>query len=183
MKHERRPVVAVVGSARVDDEDRRAQLRDLGAALMAGGFRLVTGGLGGTMEAVSLGARSSEDWREGMILGVVPSYRHDEANQYCDVVIPSGLQVGRNLLVVSTADVVVAVGGGAGTLSEIALAWQLKRPIIALGDDGWAGRVAGQRLDQRSPDPVHRVGTVAEVIEACLRLWPLAARATDIRAH
>ena len=183
MNESRVPVVAVIGSARVDDDLLVGQLRELGAALMAAGFRLVTGGLGGTMEAVSEGARSSDHWREGRILGVVPSYLHAEANRYCDVVIPSGLQVGRNLLVVSIADVVVAVGGGAGTLSEIALAWQLKRPTIALGRGGWAGRVSGERLDSRLPDPIHPAETVAEAVDACRRLWPLAAAATDIRAH
>jgi len=183
MKAGRRPVVAVVGSARVEDEQLRAQLHDLGSALMSAGFRLVTGGLSGTMEAVSAGARASEDWEDGRVIGVVPSYRHSEANEYCDIVIPTGQQVGRNLLVVATAHVVVAVGGGAGTLSEIALAWQLKRPIVTMGDSGWAGRVAGERLDARLEQPIHAANSVAEVVEACIRLWPTVADATDIRAH
>lgn len=183
MTADRRPTVAVIGSARVEDPTLQTTLRELGAALMESGFRLVTGGLGGTMSLVSEGARSSSSWAEGRIIGIVPSYCHAEANPFCDIVIPSGLQVGRNLLVVSTADVVVAVGGGAGTLSEIALAWQLKRPVIALGSDGWAGRVAGERLDQRLVDPIHAVSTVREAVQACSRLWPLASTATDIRAH
>ncbi len=178
----RRPVVAVVGSARIEDA-QRVLLRKLGGALMEAGFRLVTGGLGGTMEAVSEGARCSTAWSEGRIIGVIPSHLHDDANAYCDIVIPSGLQVGRNLLVVSIADVVVAVGGGAGTLSEIALAWQLKRPLVALGKTGWAGRLGGERLDHRVDQPIEAAATVGEAVAACERLWPLGARAQDIQAH
>lgn len=113
-------------------------------------------------------------------MGVVPSYRHDEANRFVDIVIPSGLQVGRNLLVVSTADVVVAVGGGAGTLSEIALAWQLRRPVVAFGDGGWAGRLAGERLDHRHEQAIHPARTIGEVVAACDRLWPGASQTTMI---
>lgn len=178
----RRRVVAVVGSARVEDALARERIRRLGERLISGGFRLVTGGLGGTMALASEGARRSTAWREGMVVGVVPSYRHDEANVHCDIVVPSGLQVGRNLVVVAMADVVVAVGGGAGTLSEIALAWQLRRPVVALGGDGWAGRLAGERLDGRQESPVHAAATVAEAVGLCRQLANRPSDSHDIEA-
>ena len=90
-----------------------------------------------------------------------------------DVVIPTGVGLARNLLVVSAADVVVAVGGGSGTLSEIALAWQLGRPIIALSScEGWAARMVGERLDERRADEVLEGASVEEVIRLAVAQCP-----------
>ena len=69
--------------------------------------------------------------------------------------MPTGLGIARNILVVRTADVVIAIGGGAGTLSEIAIAWQLGRTVIAIEDSGgWASQLAGKHLDDRRTDPI-----------------------------
>ena len=73
----------------------------------------------------------------------------EPAINHADVIIPTGLDAYRNALV-ANSEVVVAIGGGAGTLSEMAFAWQFKRPIIAIGNEGWADRLAGESLDRRS---------------------------------
>ena len=177
---ERRRVVGVIGDARLEDAGRIEEARALGAGLLAAGFRIVTGGLGGVMEAVSFGARHSPHWRDGLIVGVIPSYRTSDANPWCDIVIPTGMQLARNILVVSTADVVVALGGGTGTLSELAMASQLGKPIVALGAHGWAGRVAGELLDGRCTTPVHGCGSVDEVIAACVALTTAVHESGDI---
>jgi uncharacterized protein (TIGR00725 family) len=177
---ERYPVAAVIGDARLDDPQRIAESRQLGAALLTAGFRIVTGGLGGVMEAVSFGARHCSHWRDGLIVGVVPSYRASDANRWCDIVIPTGMQLARNVLVVAAADVVIAVGGGAGTLSEIALASQLGKPIVALGSHGWAGRVAGEVLDARSAAVVRSCQSVDEAVAACIELLAVAGEGGDI---
>ncbi len=90
---------------------------------------LVTGGLSGVMKAVSAGFKSSG----GTTLGILPTYDKADANQHIDIVIPSGMGLARNVLVVKTADVVVALPGGAGTLSEIAYCLQFAIPVISLG--------------------------------------------------
>lgn len=162
------PVVSVVGDASLAGDADRAVAQALGHALMDAGFRLVTGGMGGVMAAVSEGARASSAWREGRIIGILPSYKGAESNAFCDIVIPTGLQLGRNVLVVAAADVVLAIGGGAGTLSELALAWQLGKPIVVLGQRGWAGRVAGECLDGRSDQPIHAADSVANAVDACV---------------
>jgi uncharacterized protein (TIGR00725 family) len=162
--------VAVIGSATAPSPELEALCRTLGDALMHAGWRLVTGGCGGVMAAVSRGARHSTAWQEGRILGIVPSYQHSQANPYCDIVIPSGLQLGRNVLVVSSAAVVIALDGGAGTLSEIAMAWQLGRPVIALTATGWAGELAGRCLDARSDRAVIAAANVAQAIAHCRSL-------------
>ncbi|HEX4417716.1 MAG TPA: TIGR00725 family protein [Kofleriaceae bacterium] len=176
----RRPIVAIIGDARLEDPQRVEEAHRLGAALLAAGFRIVTGGLGGVMEAVSFGARHSSHWREGLIIGVIPSYRVADANPWCDVVIPTGMQLARNVLVVSTADVVLAVGGGAGTLSEIAMASQLGKPLVALGPHGWAGRVAGEPLDGRSTAPIRGCQSVDEAVAACCELLANVRDSGDI---
>jgi len=121
---------------------------DLGRALVDAGYRIVTGGLGGVMEAACLGARQAGAYREGDTVALLPGHLADSANAYVDIVIPTGLDHARNALI-SQADAVVAVGGGAGTLSEIALAWVHRRLVLAYRLPGWSGRVADAPLDPR----------------------------------
>ncbi|GMV43172.1 MAG: hypothetical protein AMXMBFR64_48880 [Myxococcales bacterium] len=159
------PVVSVVGSASGLAPGSVHAIERLGHLLMEAGCRLVTGGLGGVMEAVSRGARQSPAWSEGRVVGILPSYDASLANAWSDIVVPSGLGVARNVLVVSCADVVVAVSGGAGTLSEVALAWQLRKPIVCLATHGgWADRLGGEALDGRRLDTIHAVHSPDDVV-------------------
>lgn len=152
---ERRLIGAVVGCAR-DGSEGEADAEALGRALVDAGFRVVSGGLGGVMRAASRGARSSEIYRPGDVIGVLPGYRADDANEFVDIPICTGLQHGRNLIVAATGDVVFAVGGRSGTLSEIALAWTLGKPVLCVGTaEGWASELAGRRIDDRREDQVH----------------------------
>lgn len=176
----RLPVVSVIGDARLDDPATITQARATGAALIEAGFRIVTGGLGGVMEEVSRGARTSPSWSDGRIIGMIPSYRAADANPWCDVVIPTGMQMGRNVLVVAAGDVVLAIGGGAGTLSEIAIAWQLGRPIVALGSRGWAGRLAGEAIDGRSAEPIFAAHDIPSAIQRCRELAGRPCTSGDI---
>ncbi len=132
------------------------------AALEAGrlaidvGFRVLTGGLGGVMEAACRGARASKRYREGDTVGLLPGHDPRAANSFVDIVIPTGLGHLRNALV-AHADAVIAVGGGAGTLSEMAMAWIHNRIIVGLELPGWSGELAGLPIDprQRFPDTPH----------------------------
>jgi uncharacterized protein (TIGR00725 family) len=112
------------------------------------GYRVVTGGLHGVMEAASMGAHESSRYREGDTVGILPHDDPGEANQWVDVVVATGMNHARNALV-ANADAVIAIGGGAGTLSEIAFAWTLRRLVVALELPGWADRLAGAPLDER----------------------------------
>lgn len=145
----RRRVVSVIGDAGVLPETptyRTAE--ELGRLLVDSGFRVMTGGLRGVMEAASRGAHASALYREGDTIGIVPHLDPEEANPWVDIAIGSGLDHARNTLV-ANADAVIAVGGGAGTLSEICFAWMFKRLVIAVRGQGWADRLGGQRLDAR----------------------------------
>jgi uncharacterized protein (TIGR00725 family) len=166
----RRKVVAVIGGAHAPEAEL-AVAEELGRALVDAGFRIVTGGLGGVMAAASRGARSSSAWCDGDVIGVLPGLVAEEANAWVDVVIATGMNHARNVVVVATGDVVVAVGGGAGTLSELALAWQHQKHVVALQVGvGWSARLAGECLDDRRDDRVHGAATAAEAVEVVQRL-------------
>lgn len=146
---DRRRMVAVIGDGGVAAGSPKYVLaRDIGRVLCERGFRIVTGGLGGVMEAASLGARESSAWTPGSVIALLPGFDPDQANAYADVVIPTGLDHLRNSLV-AQADAVVAIGGGAGTLTEIGLAWIYRRLIVALRIEGWSGELADRRIDER----------------------------------
>lgn len=145
----RRKVVAVVGDASIPSGSPKDVLaEEIGRALVDAGYRVMTGGLGGVMESACRGAKSSARYAQGDTIGILPGHDPAEANPYIDIAIPSGLNHVRNS-VVAHADAMIAIGGGAGTMSEICLAWAYKRLIIAMRVDGWSGRVAGQRIDDR----------------------------------
>ena len=133
--------VAVVGPGEADAEaERDAELvgRELGSA----GAVVVCGGLGGVMAAACRGAREAG----GTTLGLLPGGTRDGANPWVSVAVATGMGELRNGLIVRTADAVVAVRGGFGTLSEIALALKLGRPVVGLGT--WELDAPIERLDE-----------------------------------
>lgn len=145
----RRAVISVIGDAGARPGSAVYEAaREVGKLAVDAGFRVMTGGLGGVMEAASRGAHESARYREGDTIGVLPHLDPAEANPWVDIVLATGLDHARNTLV-ANGDAVVAVGGGAGTLSEIAFAWMFKRLIVAVRGGGWAERLGDQRLDGR----------------------------------
>jgi len=119
--------IGVAGASRpepavVDQAER------LGRRLAEGGAVVVCGGGPGVMEAVCRGARSAG----GTTVGILPGLDRAEGNPYLTVSLPTGLGQGRNLLLVRSSDAMVAVGGGFGTLSEIALALRTGTPVVGL---------------------------------------------------
>ena len=173
----RRPIVAVIGNARSDPRTRCYRMaRELGRRLVEDGFRVLTGGLGGVMEAACRGARESAAYRPGDTIGLLPGLDPADANPYVDIALATGLGDLRNGLI-ANADAVIALGGGAGTLSELALAWMKRRLIVAIRSEGWAGDVMGTRLDHRSrkvkiqDDRVFEAETPDEAVQIVSRLW------------
>lgn len=160
----RRPQVAVIGSASGPDA-LMDEAQALGRALVDEGWRIVCGGLGGVMRAVARGAHDSPRATGADVVGVLPGLHAADANPWIDIVLPTGLQHARNVLVVAAADVVVALGGGAGTLSEISMAWQHHKPVVALtSHGGWAAELAGRTLDHRRDERVLPASGVEEAV-------------------
>jgi len=125
----RAPVVAVVGPGRDASAEELAAAEAAGAAIAEAGAVLVCGGLGGVMEAACRGARSEG----GTTIGLLPGTDREDANGWVVLALPTGLGEGRNALIVRAADAVVAIGGGFGTLSEIALALRAGVPVHGVG--------------------------------------------------
>lgn len=120
-------MIAICGAGQCDG-GTAALAEIVGRGVAAGGATLICGGLGGVMAAACRGARAAG----GLTIGLLPGSDTSAANP--DVVVPiaTGLGEGRNLLIVSSADVVIAIGGEYGTLSEIALARKIGRTVIGL---------------------------------------------------
>ena len=164
-----RALIAVIGIGTLEEKDPLYHIgMELGKLIIDEGFRLVTGGLGGIMEAASKGAHMSEKYREGDVIGLLPGSEKGSANRFVDIPIPTGLGIGRNMII-TNSDAVIAVGGGAGTLSEIAFAWQKGKLVIAMDVEGWSGRVAGTNLDGRvrndlPNDRIFKASTAKEAV-------------------
>lgn len=163
--------VAVVGSGTCDpDEERLAE--EVGRRLAEGGVLVVTGGLGGVMAAASRGAQMAG----GTTVGILPGETRAGANPWLSVAIPTGLGEGRNLLVVRAANALVVVGGEYGTLSEIAFALKIGRPVVGLKT--WELRRHGEaRADpgvRPADDPASAVVLAIELARSLVPAAPSA---------
>jgi uncharacterized protein (TIGR00725 family) len=138
------PYVAVVGPGEATAEEI-ATAEEVGRLLAARGAVVVCGGLGGVMEAACRGAKEGG----GRTVGILPGGDRAAANPHVDVAIATGLGEARNALVVRAADVVIAVGGAYGTLSEIALALKTGTPVVGVRSWELAGRPLKEARDAR----------------------------------
>jgi uncharacterized protein (TIGR00725 family) len=116
------------------------------------------------MEAVCKGVKQSQNTFDGQTIGILPTSKAEMANPFIDITIPTGMDIARNFLIVETADIIIAAGGGAGTLSEIAIAWQLKKKVLCVTlFDGWAKELAGRDLDKRQSGLLVPVSSIDEI--------------------
>jgi uncharacterized protein (TIGR00725 family) len=120
--------VGVVGAGDADPETASAA-EEVGRLIAERGGVVVCGGLTGVMEAACRGAKSAG----GTTIGILPTEDRRHANPFVDVAVATGMGEMRNALIVRTVDVVIAVGGEYGTLSEIAFALRIGRPVVSLG--------------------------------------------------
>jgi hypothetical protein len=147
------PYVAVVGQGDATPEEADAA-QEVGRRLAEVGAVVVCGGLGGVMAAACRGAADAG----GLTIGILPGTDRGAANEWARVVIPTGMGEMRNALVVRAADAVIAVGGGYGTLSEVALA--LKTGVPVVGINPWP------------IDGIVQVGSPRDAVQTALALAP-----------
>jgi uncharacterized protein (TIGR00725 family) len=161
----RRRLVAVCG-----ESDPQTSLADLafevGCGIAERGAVLLCGGMTGVMEHAARGARAAG----GLTIGLLPTEDPEDANEYIDVAIASGIGQARNAILARTADGVIAIGGGLGTLSEVALALRNHRPIIGL-------RTWRFDRERRTEPDLPVAGSPAEALE-----WLFAQMAGRARA-
>lgn len=188
----RRLIVAVVGNAASPQPEDCSAIGktkwdlafELGKALVDNGYRVLTGGGRGVMRAACAGAHASEKYREGDTIAICPSYDFDTANDFADIVIPTGIDMARNLII-GNSEVVVAVGGGSGTLNEISAAWKFGRLVLAYKNaEGWSSALADHPLDDAIrydtfEDKIWGVTSAQEVIQKIEELYLLHNKAFD----
>ncbi|TMK77096.1 MAG: TIGR00725 family protein [Actinobacteria bacterium] len=141
--------ISVIGSG--SEHETRAE--EVGRLLAERGCTVVTGGLGEVMAAAARGAKKAG----GTTIGILPGESRSDANEWIDHTVVTGIGHARNLAVVASGDVVVAVGGSWGTLAEIGFARRLGRPVVIL-EPGW--QVEGEGIE--------RAGTPQEAVELAL---------------
>ena len=128
---------------------------------------LISGGLGGVMEAASRGAKDGG----GFVVGIVPQDDKGAANEFCDTVIATGMGFARDFVTAYSADAIVIVGGGAGTMIEVAAAYQKGIPIIAIkGTGGMADRLVDTYIDDRKVEPILGENTPQKAVERAFAL-------------
>jgi uncharacterized protein (TIGR00725 family) len=131
----------------------------VGRGIAEAGAVLVCGGMGGVMEAAAGGAMKAG----GKTVGILPTSSRLEGNPYLTIAVATGMGEARNAVVVRTADVVIAVHGEFGTLSEIALALKMGKPVVGLGT--WELRKAGETVDG-----IVRATSAEDAVAKALRL-------------
>jgi hypothetical protein len=138
--------VAMIGPRDADARQKESAYR-IARSLAQAGVPLLCGGKNGGMEAAARGAQDGG----GIVVGLLPEADTSGANPYLTVAIPTGMGITRNSLIAHGAVCLVAVGGGLGTLSEIALGAQLGKPVFAMLN---APKVAGVQYFDEAEDLV-----------------------------
>jgi uncharacterized protein (TIGR00725 family) len=151
-------IIAVIGDSSCSPEEAKLA-ESVGELLAQRGATIVCGGLGGVMEAVCRGAKS----KGGLTVGILPGKNSSTANPWVDIPVVTSIGEARNVAVVKSAQAVIAIGGGYGTLSEIAYA--LKNSIPVIGLNTWSLSRNGQE-----DDSITRVQSATEAVDKAISL-------------
>lgn len=155
-----RKVIAVIGESEASDETIKLA-HEVGTLIAEREGILICGGFGGVMKAAAEGAQKAG----GLTIGVLPNYEKDSANEFIDIAITSGMGHARNVIITSSADGVIAIGGRYGTLSEIAFARKLGKPVMTLSsfEIHKDGKLQGDILSADTPR--HAVSRLWKIME------------------
>jgi len=140
---------------------------DVGVEIAKSDSVLITGGLGGVMTAAAHGAHNAN----GLTIGIIPQNDARMANEFCDIVIPTGMGLARDFLNALSADGVIIVGGGSGTLSETTAAYMYSKPLVAIKNlDSSVDQYIDSFLDHRENVKIIGVETPQEAVKKVLEL-------------
>lgn len=161
----RRQILVIGNNEDTFSPDLEKLAYEIGSEIARSNSVLITGGLGGVMKAACHGAHDEG----GLTVGIIPQNDPSYANEFCDIVIPSGIGLARDFLTALSGDGVIVVGGGSGTLSEICAAYMHKKPITALKNSGGiATQFSDQYLDGRKHIKIKGVSTAKEAVDYIL---------------
>lgn len=176
-KTKRKLQIGVIGSAARSEYGRnggasvviKKVAEEIGFLLASRGAVVVTGGKGGIMQATAKGAKRGG----GVTVGVVKGNRRGVANSSIDVEMLTGMLADGldELFLVLMSDALIVLGGGAGTLQEITIAYRNKKPIVVLdGMNGWGEKLAGSFLDERRLVKIVRASNPQDAVNKALSL-------------
>jgi uncharacterized protein (TIGR00725 family) len=151
-------IIAVIGNSSCSPEEAKLA-ETVGELLAQQGVTVICGGLSGVMEAVCRGAKS----KGGLTVGILPGQDSSTANPWVDIPVVTGIGEARNVVVVKSAQAVIAIGGSYGTLSEIAYALKSNIPVIGLNT--WSLSRNGQE-----DDSIIRVQSATEAVDKAIAL-------------
>jgi len=136
--------IGVIGNKEVGTKSVWSTALQVGREIARSDAILICGGLTGVMEAAAKGAKEAG----GITVGIIPGSMKNEANPYIGIAIATGIGYARNAIIATTSDALIVVGGGPGTMSEIALALNLEKPVVALENSGGvADLLAEKKID------------------------------------
>jgi uncharacterized protein (TIGR00725 family) len=177
-----KPIISVIGDTHMEPGGAKWNTaEELGEKLTTAGYRIMTGGLGDLPKAIAKGARKSPSYIDGTLITILPGFDPSIAQDYADIVIATGLDQARNLII-ANSDAILAIGGGAGTLTEIAYAWSLKRLIIAFDLPGWSSSLGNHKIDDRTrytdipEDRLYKINTCNDALEQLSQYLPKYTR-------
>ena len=147
----KRKIVAVIGGAETDKKNLKIA-EEVGSLLAKKGAILITGGLGGVMNAASKGAKAAN----GLVIGILPTIDREDANPYVDIPIVTGMSEARNIIIARSCDCAIAINGKYGTLSEIAYCLMFDVPVI--GINTW-----------QIPAPIIKAKTALEAVDIAFK--------------
>ena len=155
--------IAVIGYNKDRCTDIASKMAyEVGKEIAYAGAVLICGGLGGVMESACKGAKENG----GTTVGIIPQEEFVYANEYCDIVICTGLGYARDFIVASSADGIIAVGGGVGTLIELSVGYITRKSMVAIsGTGGVADMYGGKFLDERNMVPITVVKDAKTAVE------------------
>lgn len=154
----RKPIIAVIGGGSTASTESLLLAEEVGFLIARADAILVCGGLNGVMEAAARGAHRGG----GLTLGILPSGNKGDANEYIDIPIATAMSTARNLVIVRTADAIIAIDGSYGTLSEMAHAFDLGKTVFALRS--WPMDKTG--VDKHLFVPVHTPRKAVDLAKA-----------------
>lgn len=175
-KNKRKLQIGVIGYAGQTEYPSNSIKKDIYKIAEAIGFLVaqkgavvVTGGKGGVMESAASGARNAD----GVTVGVIKGKKRFESNKFTDIEVLTGMESDGfdEFVLVSMCDALIVLGGGAGTLEEITIAYRNKKPMIAVrGTGGWADKMVGNYLDERKIIKIESASTPEEAVEKAFSL-------------
>jgi uncharacterized protein (TIGR00725 family) len=148
----RKSQIAVIGYNKDRNTDQSRNIAfEVGAEIARSGSVLICGGLGGVMESACMGAKENN----GVTVGIIPQEEFSFANEFCDIVICTGIGFARDFIVATSCDGIIAIGGGVGTLIELGVGYMIKKIMVAVsGSGGIAEMYGGKFLDERNRVPI-----------------------------